>query len=220
MYIIVGGGGDIGYYVTKSLFNRGHEVLLIEKGAARYQSLKEELGQSVFRGDACEARTMDEVGAGRADVVIAVTGEDEDNMVICQMAKKRYKVARTMARLNNPKHEDIFQRAGIDIIVSPTKTILSLIEAELPSSRFVPLMTLKSAGLEIIEVRIPAESPVVGQTLGAVNLPRSCNLALIIRDKQFITPTAEIVLLPNDDVFALVNREGEQALRDTFGTTE
>src|SRR5579885_129619 len=115
MYIIVGGGGDIGYYVTKSLFNQGHEVLLIEKGAARYQSLKEELGQSVFRGDACEARTMDEVGAGRADVVIAVTGEDEDNMVICQLAKKRYKVARTMARLNNPKHEDIFQRAGIDI---------------------------------------------------------------------------------------------------------
>jgi trk system potassium uptake protein TrkA len=220
MYIIVGGGGDIGYYVTKSLFNQGHEVLLIEKGAARYQSLKEELGQSVFRGDACEARTMDEVGAGRADVVIAVTGEDEDNMVICQLAKKRYKVARTMARLNNPKHEDIFQRAGIDIIVSPTKTILSLIEAELPSSRFVPLMTLKSAGVEIIEVRIPAESPVVGKTLGAVNLPRSCTLALIIRDKQFVTPTAETVLQPNDDVFALVNREGEQALRDAFGATE
>jgi trk system potassium uptake protein TrkA len=220
MYIIVGGGGDIGYYVTKSLFNQGHEVLLIEKGAARYQSLKEELGQSVFRGDACEARTMDEVGAGRADVVIAVTGEDEDNMVICQLAKKRYKVARTMARLNNPKHEDIFQRAGIDIIVSPTKTILSLIEAELPSSRFVPLMTLKSAGVEIIEVRIPAESSVVGKTLSEVNLPRSCNLALIIRDKQFVKPTAETVLQPNDDVFALVNREGEQALRDAFGATE
>ena len=220
MYIIVGGGGDIGYYVTKSLFNRGHEVLLIERDAVRYQSLKEELGQSVFRGDACEARTMDEVGASRADVVIAVTGEDEDNMVICQVAKKRYKVGRTMARLNNPKHEEIFQKAGIDIIVSPTKTILSLIEAELPSSRFVPLMTLKSAGLEIVEVRIPAESMVVGKTLGAVNLPRSCNLALIIRDKQFVPPTAETVLLPNDDVFALVNREGEEELRRAFGTLE
>lgn len=220
MYIIVGGGGDIGYYVTKSLFDRGHEVLLIEKGASRYQSLKEELGQSVFRGDACEARTMDEVGASRADMVIAVTGEDEDNMVICQVAKKRYKVSRTIARLNNPKHEEIFQRLGIDTMVSPTKTILSLIEAELPSSRFVPLMTLKSAGLEIIEVRIPAESDVVGKTLGAVNLPRSCNLALIIRDKQFVTPTAETILLANDDVFALVNREGEEALRKTFGTLE
>lgn len=220
MYIIVGGGGDIGYYVTKSLFNRGHEVLLIERDTVRYQSLKEELGQSVFRGDACEARTMDEVGASRADVVIAVTGEDEDNMVICQVAKKRYKVARTMARLNNPKHEEIFQKAGIDIVVSPTKTILSLIEAELPSSRFVPLMTLKSAGLEIVEVRIPAESMVVGKTLGAVNLPRSCNLALIIRDKQFVPPTSETVLLANDDVFALVSREGEEELRRAFGTLE
>lgn len=220
MYIIVGGGGDIGYYVTKSLFAQGHEVLLIEKGGTRYQSLKEELGQSVFRGDACEARTMDEVGASRADVVIAVTGEDEDNMVICQVAKKRYKVGRTIARLNNPKHEEIFQRSGIDTVVSPTKAILSLIEAELPSSRFVPLMTLKSAGLEIIEVRIPAESPVVGKTLGAVNLPRTCNLALIIRDKQFVAPTSDTQILANDDVFALVNREGEEALRKAFGTLE
>ena len=218
MYIIVGGGGDVGYYVTKSLFNQGHEVLLIEKTRDRYQSLSEELGQSVVRGDACEASTMDEVGANRADVIIAVTGEDEDNIVICQMAKKRYHVARTIARLNNPKHEALFQMLGIDITVSPTKAILSLIESELPSSRFVPLMTLKSAGLEIVEVRVPAESPVVGKTLDAINLPRSCNLALIIRDKLFITPSAETVLLANDDVFALVNREGEDALRTAFGT--
>lgn len=220
MYIIVGGGGDVGYYVTKSLFNKGHEVLLLEKGLVRFQSLKEELGQSVFRGDACEAKTMDEVGASRADVVIAVTGEDEDNLVICQMAKKRYKVARTIARLNNPKHEEIFQKSGIDITVSPTKAILSLIEAELPSSRFVPLMTLKSAGLEIIEMRVQAESAVNGQTLGQIALPRSCNLALIIREKQFITPTADTLLMPNDDVFALVSREGEEALRKAFGTSD
>ncbi len=220
MYIIVGGGGDVGYYVTKSLFAQGHEVLLIEKGSARYQSLKDELGQSVVRGDACEARTMDEVGASRADVFIAVTGEDEDNMVMCQMAKSRYKVARTIARLNNPKHDPIFQKLGIDITVSPTRSILSLIESELPSSRFVQLMALKNAGLEIVEVRVPADSPVVNKTLGTIGLPRSCNLALIIRGKEFVTPTAETVLLSGDDVFALVNREGEEALRSAFGTPE
>jgi trk system potassium uptake protein TrkA len=218
MYIIIGGGGEIGYYLTKSLLSQGHEVLLLEKGASRYQALNEELGQAVVRGDACEAKTMQDVGVSRADVVIAVTGEDEDNLVICQMAKRRFKVGRTIARLNNPKHAEIFQKLGIDITVSPTRAILSLIEVELPSSRFVPLMTLKSAGLEIIEMRIPAESPIAGRMLRDINLPRSGNLALIIRDKQFITPTAETQIMPNDEVFALVNREGEEALRGAFGT--
>jgi trk system potassium uptake protein len=219
MYIIVGGGGDIGYYLTKSLLNQGHEVLLLEKGSARFQALSDELGQSVVRGDACEARTMEEVGASRADIVIAVTGEDDDNLVICQMAKKRFNVGRTIARLNNPKNELIFQKLGIDVTVSPTKSILSLIEAEIPGSTFVTLMTLKRAGLEIMEIRIPANSPIVGKTLNTINLPRSGNIALIIRDKEYIVPTADTKILANDEVYALVSREGEEALRAALGTT-
>ncbi|MBO0795540.1 MAG: TrkA family potassium uptake protein, partial [Ktedonobacteraceae bacterium] len=132
MYIIIGGGGEVGYYLARNLLGHGHEVLLLEKDAARYQTLSEELGQSIFKGDACEARTLEEAGARRADVVIAVTGEDEDNLVVCQLAKKRFNVARTIARLNNPKHEELFQKLGIDVTVSPTKTILSLVESELP----------------------------------------------------------------------------------------
>ena len=219
MYIIVGGGGDVGYYLTKSLLSQGHEVLLLEKGAIRYQALSEELGQSVVRGDACEARTMEEVGVSRADVVIAVTGEDDDNLVICQMAKKRFKVARTIARLNNPKNELLFQKLGIDITVSPTRSILSLIEAELPGSSFVTLMRLRRAGLGIIEVRVPPDSPIVGQTLNAIKLPRSGNIAFIIRDNEYIVPTAETKIFANDEVYALVNREGEEALRDALGAT-
>ena len=219
MYIIVGGGGDVGYYLTKSLLNQGHEVLLLEKGSARFQALSDELGQSVVRGDACEARTMEEVGASRADIVIAVTGEDDDNLVICQMAKKRFNVGRTIARLNNPKNELIFQKLGIDVTVSPTKSILSLIEAEIPGSTFVTLMTLKRAGLEIMEIRIPANSPIVGKTLNTINLPRSGNIALIIRDKEYIVPTADTKILANDEVYALVSREGEEALRTALGTT-
>lgn len=219
MYIIVGGGGDIGYYLTKNLLKRGHEVLLLEKSQARYQTLKEELGQAVVRGDACEARTMEEVGVSRADLVIAVTGDDEDNIVICQMAKRHFKVDRTIARLNNPKHEEVFQKLGIDT-VSPTRAILSMIEAELPSTHYVLLMTLKNAGLEIIEMRIPADSPIVGKMLRDINLPRSCNLALIIRDKQFIIPNAETSIDADDEVYALASREGEEALRQTFGVMD
>lgn len=219
MYIIIGGGGDVGYYLTKSLLSQGHEVLLLEKGSTRYQALSEELGQSVVRGDACEARTMEEVGVNRADVVIAVTGEDEDNLVICQMAKKRFNVARTIARLNNPKNELIFQKLGIDVTVSPTRSILSLIEAELPGTTFVTLMTLKRAGLEIMEIRVPTDSPIAGKTLSAINLPRSGTIALIIRDNEYIFPTADTKILANDEVYALVSREGEEALRTALGTT-
>lgn len=219
MYIIVGGGGDVGYYLTKSLLSQGHEVLLLEKNASRFQALSEELSEAVYRGDACEARTMERVGVSRADMVIAVTGDDEDNLVICQMAKRHFNVKRTIARLNNPKHEKIFRKLGIDLTVSPTNAILSLIKAELPSSGLVQLIALQSAGLEIVEIRVPEESPVVGKKLSTINLPRSCNLALIVRGHETMTPTAETELLPDDQVFALVTPEGEEILRKTFGTT-
>ena len=218
MYIIIGGGGDVGYYLTKNLLNQGHEVLLLEKSAIRAQTLGEELGQSIFRGDACEARTMEEAGVRRADVVIAVTGEDEDNLVICQMAKERFHVGRTIARLNNPKHEELFQKLGINVTISPTKAILSLIESELPGPHFVLLMTLKKAGLEIVELSVPPLSPVVGKMLSQINLPRKSNLATIIRDGEPIFPTGETVLQANDEVYALVSREGEEELRRTFST--
>ena len=218
MYIIIGGGGDVGYYVTRNLLDQGHEVLLLEKENGRFQTLMEELGQSVFKGDACEARTLDEAGARRADAVIAVTGEDEDNMVMCQMAKKRFNVKTTIARLNNPRHEELFQKLGIDVTVSPTRSILSLIASELPGSRFVQLMTLKRAGLEILEMTIPSFSPVINKTLGQVNLPRRCTLALIIRGDESISPNSETALLEGDEIYALVTREGETELRHTFGT--
>ena len=218
MYIIIGGGGDVGYYLTQNLLRQGHEVLLLEKENTRFSTLLEELGQSVFKGDACEASTMEEAGARRADVVIAVTGEDEDNLVICQTAKQRFNVARTIARLNNPRHEQLFMKLGIDVTVSPTKSILSLIESELPGQRFVLLMTLKRAGLELLEMSVPPISQVVGKQLNQINLPRRSNIALIIRNDEPIIPHGELAIEANDDVYALVNREGEEELRLTFGT--
>jgi trk system potassium uptake protein TrkA len=218
MYIIIGGGGDVGYYVTRNLLDQGHEVLLLEKENGRFLALAEELGQSVFKGDACEARTMEEAGARRADAVIAVTGQDEDNLVICQVAKKRFNVKRTIARLNNPQHEELFQKLGIDVTVSPTRSILSLIASELPGSRFVQLMTLRRAGLEILEMNIPPLSPVINKTLGQIHLPRRCTLALIIRGDESIFPSSDTILHEGDEVYALVTREGEAELRNTFGT--
>jgi trk system potassium uptake protein TrkA len=213
MYMIIGGGGQIGYYLTKTLLAQGHETLLLEKDAKRYQALSEELGAAVYEGDACEAATMERVGCARADIVIAVTGDDEDNLVICQMAKRHFNVKRTIARVNNPRYETLFLRLGIDITVSPTSTILHLIEAELPHHSLVPLMTLRSAGLEIVELNVPPHSRIVGRALREIQLPRSCNIALIVRNHENIVPNGDTVIQGDDQIFALVTAEGEEALR-------
>lgn len=219
MYIIVGGGGQIGYYVTKGLLAQGHEVLLLDKDARRVQTLSEELGSAVLRGDACEARTLDDVGCSRAEIVIAVTGEDEDNLVICQMAKERFNVRQTIARVNNPKNEHIFAKLGIDLTVSPTKTILRLIEAEIPHHSIISLMTLKRAHLEFVEVGVPAQSPAIGKTLATLKLPGECNVALIVRGQEYIVPSGDSTIQAEDQIFALVKGGGEAALREAiFGS--
>jgi trk system potassium uptake protein TrkA len=216
MYILIGGGGEVGFYLAKGLLQQGHEVLLLEKDGSRAKQLAEDLGTSVVKGDACEARVLENVGCERADLVIAVTGEDEDNLVICQVAKARFKVTRTIARVNNPRYDEFFSRLGIDVTVSPTRTILHMIEAEIPHRAVVPLLNLTQAGLQLVEVTVPDDSPAAGQTLQSLRLPHSINLALIVRDDHNITPTGDTIIEVDDRVFALVTAEGEQALKDAL----
>jgi trk system potassium uptake protein TrkA len=214
MYIVIGGGGQVGYYLAKGLVEQGHEVLLLEKDGKRVERLSEELGPAIMRGDACEARTLAEVGAQRANLVIAVTGDDEDNLVICQVAKARFHVPTTIARVNNPRNEGLFRRLGIDVIISPTQSILHMIEAQLPHHTLVPLMTLTQAGLGLVELTVPPTSPAAGKTVRSLTLPNSVNLALIVRGNANLTPTGDTVILPEDHLFALVTAEGEQTLRE------
>src|SRR3972149_3832467 len=173
MYIIVVGGGKVGYYLAKELVEEGHEVLVIEKDAAKAERIAEELGDISLRGDGCEASTMEMAGFGRADMVIAVTGDDEDNLVTCQVAKAKFKVPRTIARINNPKNEEIFKKLGIDTTVSATTAILSQIEQELPAHPLIPLLTLKGGGLEHGERARPAGRPAARGRLRPLRAPGS-----------------------------------------------
>ncbi|HEX9412651.1 MAG TPA: TrkA family potassium uptake protein [Ktedonobacterales bacterium] len=215
MYIIIGGGGQVGYYLTKGLLEQAHEVLLLEKDYKRFKTLQEQLGAgNVGRGDACEVRVLEEYGCSRADVVIAVTGEDEDNLVICQVAKKRFGVGRTVARVNNPRNNKMFLDLGIDRTVSPTAMLLHLIELEIPHHTLVPLIELTRAGLGLVELTVPPDSPAAGLPLRDLKLPSECNVALISRGDENITPSGDTIIEPEDKIYALVKAEGETALRE------
>jgi trk system potassium uptake protein len=219
MYIIIVGGGKVGYYLAKQLVEDGHEVLVIEKDAAKCQQIADELGDIAVRGDGCEGTTLDAAGTGRADLFIAVTGDDEDNLVACQVAKNKFDVRRTVARINNPKNEVIFKKLGIDTTVSSTALLLANIEQELPSHPLIPLLTLKGSGLEIVEVKVPPSSTIVGKRLGEVLLPQQCLITLII-DEEGVprVPTSDTTIRAGDEVVAVTRRESKDALRLVLAT--
>jgi trk system potassium uptake protein len=221
MYIIVAGGGQVGYYLARELVGQDHEVLVIEKDAARAEFISNDLGNVVARGDACEASTLAEVGTARADVVCAVTGDDEDNLVICQVAKKRFNVSRTIARINNPKNEEIFHRLGIDVTVSTTELILSVLEQEIPSEEaVVPLLRLRHTDVEIVEATVPAHARVIGRTLRELNLPTNSTIALIIRKGTPIFPDRDTMLEADDQLLAFTHARAESELRQILFARE
>jgi trk system potassium uptake protein TrkA len=214
MYVIVVGGGKVGYYLTKSLLEEGHEVLLVEKDPYKYAALAHELGANVVRGDGCEASCMAEVGMNRADVAVAVTGDDEDNLVVCQVAKHKFNVPRAIARINNPKNERIFRKLGIDITVSSTEVILSQIEQVIPSQSLAHLLTLRSVGINFVELEVPPDSPALGRPLRELGIPDDCVLPLLIREgKKAIIPYGDTVLQAGDQVIAVTSQTSEETLR-------
>ena len=214
MYIIVVGGGRIGYYLTKALLDEGHEVLMVEKDAAICETITDELGSICLRGDGCEVATLAEAGTDRADMLIAVTGDDEDNLVACQVAKHKFNVPRTIARIRNPQNETLFKKLGIDVTISSTNVILEHIETEVPTHPLTHLLAIEDSGLEIVEVKIPPESTSVGKSVRELSLPRGSKLALVIRQEgKNRVPTLNTILRAGDRVIALTTPELEEALR-------
>ncbi|MSQ14671.1 MAG: TrkA family potassium uptake protein [Dehalococcoidia bacterium] len=214
MYVIVAGGGKVGFYLGRALLEEGHEILIIEKDAKKCQNISEELGGVILHGDGCEVSTMNEAGFARADLVIAVTGDDEDNLVICQVGKLRFNVPRTIARINNPKNEAIFKRMGIDITVSATNLILEHIQQELPSHPLLHLLDLHNFGLEVVEVKIPRGSRTIGKRIRDLSLPPDSLLSLVVnkvRGPQIAS--GDTMLDEDDEVLAVTKAEHEAALR-------
>lgn len=213
MYIIIVGGGKVGYYLTKTLLSEGHEVLLIEKDPDKTELFLEQFGAVVVAGDGAEAAVMSAAGAARADVVIAVTGEDEDNLVICQVAKTKFHVGRTIARVNNPKNEHLFRMLGVDITVSQTDYILTLIEQAIPDQPFMHLVNLIHEDMAIVDAKVVAGSPITGRSIGDLPVPENCIIAAIIRSGELIIPSPTTAIQEGDDLIAIAHRSIEEDLR-------
>jgi trk system potassium uptake protein TrkA len=214
MYIIIVGAGRVGYYLSKALLDEGHEVLIIERIATVCETINDELGSICYRGDGCETSTLAQVGTGRADMLIAVTGDDADNLVACQVAKHKFKVPRTIARIRNPKNEILFRKLGIDVTISSTNVILEQITEEVPTHPLVHLHEIRERGLEIVEVKIPQEAVTLGKAIGEISLPTGTILALIIRkDQKPIVPNQSTLLSAEDQVVAVIEPDAEEALR-------
>lgn len=221
MYIILIGGGNVGMNLAKRLQQRDHEVLLLEKDPRQAQRLASFLGdESVYLGDGCETSVQKAVGFGRADVVVAVTGEDEDNLVVCQMAKVMWNVKRVLARVNDPSHEEIFRQIGIDDTVSATGIIFNLIEQQIASDTLIPLGAIAKGNVEIVEAFLSTRSPVVGKRVRDLSLPPQTNIIWVNRSGEGVLVSGDTVLHDGDEVVAVVPTSQAESLRDLLEPTK
>ena len=214
MYIIVAGGGKVGANVTRSLVEMGHELTMIEQRPDRFARLEEEFGPVVLRGDATEISVLERAGIARPpELLLALTGDDEDNLVISQIGKEGYGVPKAIARVNDPRNQAHFDLLGIKQTVCATTNILGLVEHEVPEHGLVRLLKLGEEGLEIVEVQIETNSPVAGSRVGGLTLPEGSRLISVFRHGRTELVEPSTVMRPGDQVLAVVSDDSALALR-------
>ncbi|MDD4980432.1 MAG: NAD-binding protein [Candidatus Omnitrophica bacterium] len=203
MYIIIVGAGKVGYFLAKRLSLNKHTVSIVEKNKQICEEITKELEAMVINGDGCEPRILEEAGIAHAEVLAAVTGDDEDNLIICQLAKEIFKISRTVGRVNDPENEHTFSELGVDVPIDSTKIISKIIEEEVSFSDFVNLMSFKRGKLAIVRLDLPPDSPVINKQVQDVQLPQDSVLVSIVRGEEVIVPKGNTVLKPGDDIIAL-----------------
>ncbi len=216
MYVIVVGGGKVGLNLARELMDKEHEVTLIESRRSRYLGLEEELEHAVQYGDATELWVLERAGIQRADLVIAVTGDDEDNMLVCQVAKEKYLCDRIIARVNNPRNLQHFKLLGVQPAVSATDLILRLIEHEVPRYGLVHLLALEEERLEIIELEVGVDAAAAGVRVADTNLPEGSLIISVLREGRGFVPSADTVIEAGDQVLLVLDPGLEESITSRF----
>ena len=214
MYAIVAGGGKVGANITRSLLAMGHEVTLVEQRRERFEQLEAELGPVVLTGDATEIFVLERAGIARPpDLVLAVTGDDEDNMVIAQIAQDGYQVPKVVARVNDPRNQAHFDLLGVTRTLCATSGLLGLVEHEVPEHGLVKLLELRREGLEVVELSVSPEAPAAGKRVAGLSLPDDVRLVSITRNGVAEVAGLDTVIRPGDQVIAILKPGLEDRLR-------
>jgi trk system potassium uptake protein TrkA len=214
MYVIVAGGGKVGSNVTRTLLDLGNEVTLIEQRPDRFTRLEEEFGPTVIRGDATEIAVLERAGIARPpELLLAVTGDDEDNLVISQIAKEAYGVRTAIARVNDPRNQQHFDLLGITQTLCATTSILGLVEHEVPEHGLVQLLQLQKEGLVVVEVQVEGGSPAAGKKAGGLSIPEGSRLISVFNQGRTELVEPSTVLRPGDQVLAIVPTNAAADLR-------
>ncbi len=214
MYVLIAGGGKVGANLARTLLELGHEVTLLEQRADRFDQLEEEFEHQVQRGDATEIYVLERAGIARPpDLVVAATGDDEDNIVICQIAREKYGVPKVIARVNDPRNQEHFDLLGISSTVCATSNIMALVEHEVPEHGLIHLLELRNENLEIVEVQIDKGSPSAGKTVERLELPEDSRLISVTRDGQSEIAVGSTKLQPGDRVLAILQPGKEEEFR-------
>lgn len=212
-YVIVVGGGRVGYFLAKALLENHIEVAIIESSKEIFDLVSLQVDCPIILGDGSSTAVLEMAGARRAGVFVAVTNHDHDNLIACQIAKQQFGVPKTIARVKNPKNEAVMQRLGVDITVSSTSIISTVIQSELPHQRIRQVLNLHAGQLELMEYRLEARSPVVGKRLREITFPADCNIVSIFRGGEAVLPRGDTAFSPEDQVLALVKGPAESELR-------
>ena len=216
MRVVVTGGGAVGRHLSADLAARQHDVTLIELNRETVDSIRGELtGVDLLLGDACEPWVLEQARLSEADVVVAATGDDEDNLVTSLLAKTEFAVPRVLARVNHPKNEWLFNdQWGVDQAVSPPHILTALVEEAVTSGDLIRLLHLEGGRVSIVEMKLADDSPSLGKALYELRLPSGSAVVAILREGHVVIPQPETVLAAGDEVVALAAAESEQQLRE------
>ncbi|MBV9660087.1 MAG: TrkA family potassium uptake protein [Acidimicrobiales bacterium] len=214
MKVSIAGGGVVGQSIARDLVRNGHEVLIIESDPAVVNRQDEEAGLRWFAGDACEVSTLHAAGFGAADVVVAATGDDEDNLVVSLLSKQEFAVPRVIARVNHPKNQWLFNESwGVDVFVSTPHLITALVEEAVSVGTLVRLLHFAEGKAGLVEVTLADDSPAAGRPISELGMPRDSSVVAVVRDRRVVVPRGDTALHAGDEVIALVTEDSEDSVR-------